>query len=86
MDDAESFTFDGQTLMDGKAVYQVSKGDKTLYFDVTTGLFFKEYKTTETPEGGMAVTTTIEEWGEYDGVKMPKVTKQSAGQQQLPSL
>ena len=83
MDDLESFTFDGQTLMDGKAVYQVSKGDKTLYFDVTTGLFFKSTETTETPEGGMAVTTTIEEWGEYGGVKMPKVTKQSAGQQQF---
>ena len=83
MDDLESFSFDGQTLMDGKAVYQVSKGDKTLYFDVTTGLFFKSTETTETPQGDMAVTTTIEEWGEYSGVKMPKVTKQSAGQQQF---
>jgi len=31
----------------------------------------------------MAVTTTIEEWGEFGSVKMPKVTKQSAGQQQF---
>ena len=83
MDDLESFTFDGQTLMDGKAVYQVSEGDKTMYFDVATGLFYKSTETTETPQGDMAVTTTIEEWGEYGGVKMPKVTKQSAGQQQF---
>lgn len=83
MEDLESFTFDGQTLMDGKAVYQVSEGDKTMYFDVATGLFYKSTETTETPQGDMAVTTTIEEWGEFDGVKMPKVTKQSAGQQQF---
>ena len=83
MEDLESFTFDGQTLMDGKAVYQVSEGDKTMYFDVATGLFYKSTETTETPQGDMAVTTTIEEWGEFGGVKMPKVTKQSAGQQQF---
>ena len=83
MDDLESFTFDGQTLMDGKAVYQVSEGDKTMYFDVATGLFYKSTETTETPQGDMAVTTTIEEWDEFGGVKMPKVTKQSAGQQQF---
>jgi len=83
MEDLESFTFDGQTLMDGKAVYQVSEGDKTMYFDVATGLFYKSTETTETPQGDMAVTTTIEEWGEFGSVKMPKVTKQSAGQQQF---
>ena len=83
MEDLESFTFDGQTLMDGKAVYQVSEGDKTMYFDVATGLFYKSTETTETPQGDMAVTTTIEEWAEFGGVKMPKVTKQSAGQQQF---
>ena len=83
MEDLESFTFDGQTLMDGKAVYQVSEGDKTMYFEVATGLFYKSTETTETPQGDMAVTTTIEEWGEFGGVKMPKVTKQSAGQQQF---
>ena len=83
MEDLESFTFDGQTLMDGKAVYQVSEGDKTMYFDVATGLFYKSTETTETPQGDMAVTTTIEEWGEFGSVKMPKVTKQSTGQQQF---
>jgi len=83
MEDLESFTFDGQTLMDGKAVYQVSEGDKTMYFDVATGLFYKSTETTETPQGDMAVTTTIEEWGEIGSVKMPMVTKQSAGQQQF---
>ena len=81
MQDLESFTFDGQTLMDGKAVYQVSEGDKTRYFEVETGLFYKSTETTETPEGDMAVSMTVEEWGEYNGIKMPKVSKQSAGQQ-----
>jgi predicted Zn-dependent peptidase len=81
MEDLESFTFDGQTLMDGKAVYQISEGDKTMYFDVSTGLFYKSTETTETPQGDMAVTTTIEEWDEFGGVKMPAKTTQSAGQQ-----
>ena len=81
MQDLESFTFDGQTLMDGKAVYQVSEGEKTRYFEVETGLFYNSTETTETPEGDMAVYMTVEEWGEYNGIKMPKVSKQSAGQQ-----
>lgn len=81
MQDLESFTFDGQTLMDGKAVYQVSEGEKTRYFEVETGLFYKSTETTETPEGDMAVSMTVEEWGEYNGIKLPKVSKQSAGQQ-----
>ena len=81
MQDLESFTFDGQTLMDGKSVYQVSEGEKTRYFEVETGLFYKSTETTETPEGDMAVSMTVEEWGEYNGIKMPKVSKQSAGQQ-----
>jgi predicted Zn-dependent peptidase len=81
MQDLESFTFDGQTLMDGKAVYQVSEGEKTRYFEVETGLFYKSTETTETPEGDMAISMTVEEWGEYNGIKMPKVSKQSAGQQ-----
>ena len=81
MQDLKSFTFDGQTLMDGKAVYQVSEGEKTRYFEVETGLFYKSTETTETPEGDMAVSMTVEEWGEYNGIKMPKVSKQSAGQQ-----
>lgn len=81
MQDLESFTFDGQTLMDGKAVYQISEGEKTRYFEVETGLFYKSTETTETPEGDMVVSMTVEEWGEYNGIKMPKVSKQSAGQQ-----
>ena len=81
MQDLESFSFDGQTLMDGKAVYQVSEGEKTRYFEVETGLFYKSTETTETPEGDMAVSMTVEEWGVYNGIKMPKVSKQSAGQQ-----
>ena len=81
MENLGDFTFDGQTLMDGKAVYQVTEGDKTMYFDVTTGLFYKSTETTETPQGDMAVTTTVEEWGTYGDFMMPKVTKQSAGPQ-----
>ena len=44
-------------------------------------MFYKSTETTETPEGDMAVSMTVEEWGEYNGIKMPKVSKQSAGQQ-----
>jgi len=77
----EDFTFDGQTLIDGKDVYQVSKEDKTYYFDVATGLFFKSTETQETPQGEMAVSTTVREWQEIDGVKFQKVVEQSAGPQ-----
>jgi zinc protease len=83
MEDLESFTFDGQTLMDGKAVYQVSEGDKTMYFDIATGLFYKSTETTETPQGEIALTTTIKEWDDFGDVKMPTVTIRSAGQQQF---
>lgn len=81
LDDLDQFVFDGQTLIDGKDVYQVSKEDKTYYFDVATGLFYKSTETQETPQGEMAVTTTVREWQEIDGVKFQKVVEQSAGPQ-----
>jgi len=81
LENLEEFTFDGQTLIDGKDVYQVSKEDKTYYFDVATGLFFKSTETQETPQGEMAVATTVREWQEIDGVKFQKVVEQSAGPQ-----
>jgi len=81
LDDLDQFVFDGQTLLDGKDVYQVSKEDKTYYFDVATGLFYKSTETQETPQGEMAVTTTVREWQEIDGVKFQKVVEQSAGPQ-----
>lgn len=81
LESLEEFTFDGQTLIDGKDVYQVSKEDKTYYFDVATGLFFKSTETQETPQGEMAVATTVREWQEIDGVKFQKVVEQSAGPQ-----
>lgn len=81
MDRKEEFNFDGQTLLDGKDVYQISNDGKTYYFDVATGLLYKSTETQETPQGEMAMTTTVLEWQEVNGVKFQKVVKQEAGPQ-----
>lgn len=81
MDRKDEFNFDGQTLLDGKDVYQVSNDGKTYYFDVATGLLYKSTETQETPQGEMAMTTTVLEWQEVNGVKFQKVVKQEAGPQ-----
>ena len=77
----EKFEFEGQTILDGKSVYQVSKEDKTFYFDVATSLFYKSTETQETPQGEISVTTTVREWQEINGIKFQKVIEQSAGPQ-----
>ena len=77
----EKFKFEGQTILDGKSVYQVSKEDKTFYFDVATSLFYKSTETQETPQGEISVTTTVREWQEINGIKFQKVIEQSAGPQ-----
>ena len=77
----EKFKFEGQTILDGKSVYQVSKEDKTFYFDVATSLFYKSTETQETPQGEISVTTTVREWQEINGIKFRKVIEQSAGPQ-----
>tara|TARA_B100000780_G_scaffold22858_1_gene14632 strand:+ start:115 stop:2178 length:2064 start_codon:yes stop_codon:yes gene_type:complete len=77
----EKFNFEGQTILDGKSVYQVSKEDKTFYFDLATGLLYKSTETQETPQGKISVTTTVREWQEIDGIKFQKVIEQTAGPQ-----
>ena len=77
----EKFNFEGQTILDGKSVYQVSKEDKTFYFDLATGLLYKSTETQETPQGELSVMTTIREWQEIDGIKFQKVIEQTAGPQ-----
>ena len=77
----EKFNFEGQTILDGKSVYQVSKEDKTFYFDLSTGLLYKSTETQETPQGEISVTTTVREWQEIDGIKFQKVIEQTAGPQ-----
>ena len=77
----EKFNFEGQTILDGKSVYQVSKEDKTFYFDLATGLLYKSTETQETPQGEISVTTTVREWQEIDGIKFQRVIEQTAGPQ-----
>ncbi|MEY2964101.1 MAG: hypothetical protein RL754_1362 [Bacteroidota bacterium] len=84
-EDAE-LVFEGQTLVGAKALYQMSEevdGSKaTHYFDVESGLLYQSVASEEGPEGPMVVTTTYEDYAEYNGVKFPKTTVQSvAGQQ-----
>ncbi len=51
LDDMSSITFDGQTLMAGKDVYQITDGDAVHYFDVATGLLHMSTETTITVVG-----------------------------------
>ena len=87
------FHFDGQTLIDGKAVYQVSefsntdeadqKLKKTHYFDVTTGLFYQSMENQESPQGNISITSTVLEWQEIGGVKFEKTIESIAGPQKF---
>ena len=91
IDRLEDFRFDGQTLLDGKAVYQISeistaiggdvKSEKTYYFDVKTGLLFKSAENQESPEGDVSVTSTVLEWEEIDGIKFENIIETNAGPQ-----
>ena len=91
LDRLKDFQFDGQTLLDGKTVYQISematsigedvKSGKTYYFDVKTGLLFRSTESQESPEGDVSIVTTILEWQEIDGIKFEKVIETKAGPQ-----
>ena len=76
-----AITFDGQTLMGGKDVYQITDGDAVHYFDVATGLLHMSTETTEGPEGDVTVTTVYDSWQEVDGLTFVKSISQSAGPQ-----
>ncbi len=77
----EAITFDGQTLVNGKDVYQITEGEQTHYFDIATGLLYMSVETAEGPEGDITVTTVFKEWQEVNGLTFVKTIEQSAGPQ-----
>jgi hypothetical protein len=81
IEDMSAITFDGQTLMGGKDVYQITDGDAVHYFDVATGLLHMSTETTEGPEGDVTVTTVYDSWQEVNGLTFVKSISQSAGPQ-----
>jgi zinc protease len=81
LENPETITFDGQTLVGGKDVYQITEGEQTHYFDVATGLLYMSVETAEGPEGDITVTTVFKEWQEVDGLTFVKTIEQSAGPQ-----
>ena len=81
LENPEAITFDGQTLVNGKDVYQITEGEQTHYFDVATGLLYMSVETAEGPEGDITVTTVFKEWQEVDGLTFVKTIEQSAGPQ-----
>ena len=81
LENPEAITFDGQTLVNGKDVYQITEGEQTHYFDVATGLLYMSVETAEGPEGDITVTTVFKEWQEVGGLTFVKTIEQSAGPQ-----
>ena len=80
-------TFDGQTLLGSKSVYQVTEkkdGSTAVhYFDVATGLLYQSVANEEGPEGPMVITTTYDDYREFGGVKVAGTTIQNVGGQQF---
>jgi predicted Zn-dependent peptidase len=81
LENPEAITFDGQTLVNGKDVYQFTEGEQTHYFDLATGLLHMSVETAEGPEGDITVTTVYKEWQEVNGLTFVKTIEQSAGPQ-----
>lgn len=85
---AYTITLQGQTKMAGKDVYQLlvknaAGEERTEYYDVATGLKLREEESEETPQGPMSSTKDIEEYKDFDGVKIPSKFTQTAGPQVL---
>lgn len=85
LDEDAGLEFQGQTLLDGKDVYQVrsvtDEGVSTMYFDVNSGLLFQQVQVTEaeTEEGEMTVVSKIQEWHTTpSGLLFPKTIVQEA--------
>jgi hypothetical protein len=93
MDRLENFSFDGQTLISGKEVYQISEtvggigGDveskKIHYFDVASGLIYQSIENQESPQGNISITSTVLEWEDINGIKFEKIIETSAGPQKF---
>lgn len=71
------------TDFEGKKCYKVhlvrDGRDGTEYFDAETGLIAGISGATPTAQGPIDVTTIIAEYGDYDGVKLPKKIVQRGG-------
>lgn len=81
---------EGQNKLDGMDVYQVMvtkpSGDKVReYYNIETGLKYREESEMESPQGPMTVSTTIDAYEEYDGIKWPSVIYEAAGPQKITS-
>lgn len=81
LENPEAITFEGQTLVNGKDVYQITEGEQTHYFDIATGLLYMSVETAEGPEGDITVITEFKEWQEVGGLTFVKTIEQSAGPQ-----
>ena len=83
MDRLENFSFDGQTLINEKEVYQISEtvsgtgGDveskKIHYFDVSSGLLYQSIENQESPQGNISITSTVIEWEDINGIKFAEL-------------
>ncbi len=71
LNEGASLEFDGQTLLDGKDVFQVTldeDGEKsTLYFDATTHLLFQQVVVRESEEGEFTAVSKFQEWMTTEG-------------------
>jgi len=71
-----------QTTFAGKDVYKVqltTNWDESYheYYDVSTGLQVGATRTNESEMGPIEVVTTIDEWKEFNGIKVPVVMRQA---------
>ena len=85
-----SVELEGQNKLDGMDVYQLMvtkpSGDKVReYYDVETGLKYREESEMDSPQGPVTVSTTIDAYEEYDGIKWPSVIYEAAGPQKITS-
>lgn len=81
---------EGQNKLDGMDVYQIMvtkpSGNKVReYYNIETGLKYREESEMESPQGPMTVSTTINAYEEYDGIKWPSVIFEAAGPQKITS-
>ena len=81
---------EGQNKLDGMDVYQLlvtmPNGDEVReYYDIETGLKYREEKQMDTPQGPMTISTTMDAYEEYDGLKFPSKIIEAAGPQKINS-
>ena len=81
-------TLVGLNVQDGEKVYVVdvveANGDKkTSYYSVESGLKVMSMASQETPQGSMSIVDVINEYKEFDGVKMPANFVKKIGPQEL---